>query len=187
MLLIGFMLGGTAKDFMTRSAPLLIREAFTMATLFLAFRCEDNIDKALGSFFTGFLVTAAIGHAGFFPIFGPVGQNGGMLDFLCSGGLPAVIVSFVISGFCIHYSFVLAGHGDHQYDDRPVSGLAAGVLSGRKSFVNDQGILETQHLDLALRRVAYHVDRAVPALPRRNTPNSNRAADRCHLLFLASR
>jgi peptidoglycan/LPS O-acetylase OafA/YrhL len=54
----------------------------------------------------------AIGHAGVFPIFGPLGQNGGMLDLLARGirtlvfGPPAVIAFFVISGFCIHYPFV---------------------------------------------------------------------------------
>jgi peptidoglycan/LPS O-acetylase OafA/YrhL len=53
----------------------------------------------------------AIGHAGVFPLFGAVGQNDGLLDFLARGlrtlvwGPPAVIVFFVISGFCIHYPF----------------------------------------------------------------------------------
>ena len=60
MLVIGGMIGGVAKYFMTRSAPLLIREAFTTATLFLAFRFEENIDKALGGFITGFLVMALV-------------------------------------------------------------------------------------------------------------------------------
>jgi peptidoglycan/LPS O-acetylase OafA/YrhL len=54
----------------------------------------------------------AIGHAGAFPLFGPVGQHGGVLDLLARGvrtlvwGPPAVIVFFVISGFCVHYPFV---------------------------------------------------------------------------------
>ena len=60
MLVIGGMIGGGAKYFMTRSAPLLIREAFTTATLFLAFRFEENIDKALGGFITGFLAMALV-------------------------------------------------------------------------------------------------------------------------------
>jgi peptidoglycan/LPS O-acetylase OafA/YrhL len=54
----------------------------------------------------------AIGHAGAFPLFGPVGQHDGMLDLPARGvrtlvwGPPAVIVFFLISGFCIHYPFV---------------------------------------------------------------------------------
>jgi len=60
MLVIGGMIGGVAKYFMTRPAPLLIREAFTAATLFLVFRFEENIDKALGGFITGFLVMALV-------------------------------------------------------------------------------------------------------------------------------
>jgi peptidoglycan/LPS O-acetylase OafA/YrhL len=57
----------------------------------------------------------AIGHAGVFPLFGAVGQNDGVLDFLARGfrtlvwGPPAVIVFFVISGFCIHYPFAESG------------------------------------------------------------------------------
>jgi peptidoglycan/LPS O-acetylase OafA/YrhL len=53
----------------------------------------------------------AIGHAGVFPLFGPVGQQNAYLDFLAKGfrtivfGPPAVIAFFVISGFCIHYPF----------------------------------------------------------------------------------
>jgi hypothetical protein len=58
ILSIGVMLGWAGKYFMTRSAPLLIREAFTTATLFLAFRFEENIDKALGGFITGCLAMA---------------------------------------------------------------------------------------------------------------------------------
>ena len=60
VLVIGGIFGVGARYFMTRSAPLLIREAFTTATLFLAFRFEENIDKALGSFITGFLVMALV-------------------------------------------------------------------------------------------------------------------------------
>jgi peptidoglycan/LPS O-acetylase OafA/YrhL len=54
----------------------------------------------------------AIGHAGTFPLFGPVGQYDGVVDSLARGvrtgvwGPPAVIVFFVISGLCIHYPFV---------------------------------------------------------------------------------
>jgi hypothetical protein len=55
ILLIGIMTGGAAKYFMTRSAPLLIREAFATATLFLFFALESNIDKSLGGFVTGCL------------------------------------------------------------------------------------------------------------------------------------
>jgi hypothetical protein len=39
---------------------LLIREAFTTATLFLAFPFEENIDKALGGFITGCLAMALV-------------------------------------------------------------------------------------------------------------------------------
>jgi hypothetical protein len=58
ILSIGIIIGGVAKYFMTRSSPLLIREAFTTATIFLAFAFAENIDKALGGFITGFLVMA---------------------------------------------------------------------------------------------------------------------------------
>ena len=50
VLLIGFMIGSAAKYFMSRPAPLLIREAFSTATLFLAFPFAANIDKAFGGF-----------------------------------------------------------------------------------------------------------------------------------------
>jgi peptidoglycan/LPS O-acetylase OafA/YrhL len=56
----------------------------------------------------------AIGHAGVFPLFGPVGQHDGALDLLARSvrtlvwGPPAVIAFFVISGFCIHFPFVNA-------------------------------------------------------------------------------
>jgi hypothetical protein len=50
ILLIGFMIGVAAQYFMTRSAPLLIREAFTTAALFHSFQFESNIDKSLGGF-----------------------------------------------------------------------------------------------------------------------------------------
>jgi hypothetical protein len=50
VLIIGVMIGAAAKYFMTRPAPLLIREAFTTATLFLAFPFGENIDKTLGGF-----------------------------------------------------------------------------------------------------------------------------------------
>jgi hypothetical protein len=60
MLVIGVMLGVSAKYFMTRSAPLIVREAFTTAALFLGFPYEENIDKALGGFITGFLVMAVM-------------------------------------------------------------------------------------------------------------------------------
>jgi hypothetical protein len=58
MLVIGVMLGGSAKYFMTRSAPLIVREAFTTAVLFSTFSYAENIDKALGGFIIGFLVMA---------------------------------------------------------------------------------------------------------------------------------
>jgi hypothetical protein len=60
MLGIGVMLGVSAKYFMTRSVPLIIREAFTTAVLFLAFSFEENIDKTSGGFITGFLAMAVV-------------------------------------------------------------------------------------------------------------------------------
>src|SRR5205807_5596222 len=53
----------------------------------------------------------AIGHAVIFPLFGAVGQNEGAVDLMARAfrslvwGPPAVIVFFVISGFCIHYPY----------------------------------------------------------------------------------
>jgi hypothetical protein len=60
MLVLGVMLGVSAKYFMTRSVPLIVREAFTTAALFLSFSYASNIDKALGGFITGFLVMAVV-------------------------------------------------------------------------------------------------------------------------------
>jgi hypothetical protein len=60
ILSIGLMIGGAAKYFMTRAAPLQIREAFTTATLFRVFAYEANIDKALGGFILSFLVMALV-------------------------------------------------------------------------------------------------------------------------------
>jgi hypothetical protein len=53
ILLVGAMLGGTARYFMTRNAPLIIRQAFTTVSIFSAFAYEMNIDKALGGFLVG--------------------------------------------------------------------------------------------------------------------------------------
>jgi hypothetical protein len=58
LLMLGAMLGGAAQYFMTRRAPLCIREGFATASLFLSFSFAANIDKALGGFITGFLVMA---------------------------------------------------------------------------------------------------------------------------------
>ena len=41
---------------MGRAAPLVIREAFCTATLFMSFKFETNIDKALGGFIISCLV-----------------------------------------------------------------------------------------------------------------------------------
>jgi hypothetical protein len=60
LFLLGTMIGGTAQYFMTRPAPLIIREAFTTAGLFLAFPFEANIDKTLGSYITGCVVMALV-------------------------------------------------------------------------------------------------------------------------------
>jgi hypothetical protein len=53
VLLIGSMLGAAAAYFMSRNAPLIVRQGFTTISTFSAFAYEANIDKALG----GFLVT----------------------------------------------------------------------------------------------------------------------------------
>ncbi len=58
LFLLGVMTGGAAQYFMTRPVPLLIREAFTTATLFLSFPFAANIDKSLGGFITGCLAMA---------------------------------------------------------------------------------------------------------------------------------
>jgi hypothetical protein len=55
---IGFLLGLAAEYFMTRVAPLDLRQAFMVATLFNCFAFETDIDKSLGGFVTGFLVMA---------------------------------------------------------------------------------------------------------------------------------
>jgi hypothetical protein len=60
ILSIGVMIGLVAKYFMTRSAPLLIREAFTTAVVFRAFMFETDIDKALGGFITDYLAMALV-------------------------------------------------------------------------------------------------------------------------------
>lgn len=57
---IGVMIGWVAKYFMTRSAPLFIREAFTTAVIFATFQVEFDIDKALGGFITGCLAMALV-------------------------------------------------------------------------------------------------------------------------------
>jgi hypothetical protein len=54
--LIGLMTGAAAKYFMTRSAPLMIQEAFATAALFLSFQFAANVDKAFGGFVISCLV-----------------------------------------------------------------------------------------------------------------------------------
>ena len=53
--LIGLLSGAVANYFMTRSAPLMIREAFATAALFQSFQFAADIDKALGGFVVGCL------------------------------------------------------------------------------------------------------------------------------------
>jgi hypothetical protein len=60
LFVLGMMLGGAAQYFMTRSAPLPIRSAFTTASLALSFSFAANIDKALGGFITGVVVMALV-------------------------------------------------------------------------------------------------------------------------------
>lgn len=57
---IGLLLGLTAVFYMTRPAPLVIRESFMCANLFLTFNFGQNIDKALGVFFIGVLVLSLL-------------------------------------------------------------------------------------------------------------------------------
>jgi hypothetical protein len=60
MLAIGFMLGLATEYYMTRPAPLLVRQAFATATSFHVFFFEVDIDKGLGAFITGWLAMALI-------------------------------------------------------------------------------------------------------------------------------
>jgi hypothetical protein len=58
LFLLGTMMGAAAQYFMTRSAPLPIRQAFTTVILFNSFAFAANIDKALGVFITGWIAMA---------------------------------------------------------------------------------------------------------------------------------
>jgi hypothetical protein len=60
ILAIGLMLGLATEYFMTRPAPLLIRQAFATATVFSAFAFAADIDKALGGLITGWLAMALV-------------------------------------------------------------------------------------------------------------------------------
>jgi hypothetical protein len=60
MLAIGFTLGMATEYFMTRPAPLIIRQAFATATVFSAFAFAADIDKALGGLITGWLAMALV-------------------------------------------------------------------------------------------------------------------------------
>jgi hypothetical protein len=55
MLMIGMLHGIAVKYFMTRRAPILVREALAVAAFFLSFSIATNIDKALGGFLTNWL------------------------------------------------------------------------------------------------------------------------------------
>jgi hypothetical protein len=56
--LLGMLMGASAHYFMTRPAPLVIRQAVTTASLFSAFAYEANIDKALGGYLVGTVALA---------------------------------------------------------------------------------------------------------------------------------
>jgi hypothetical protein len=56
--IIGALLALAAEYFMTRSAPLHICQAFSVAVLFNCFSFAADIDKSLGGFVTGFLAMA---------------------------------------------------------------------------------------------------------------------------------
>jgi hypothetical protein len=58
ILLIGMMIGAQARYFMTRNAPLIIRQAFCTGCLFAVFGYWMNIDKALGGSVVGFIAMA---------------------------------------------------------------------------------------------------------------------------------
>jgi hypothetical protein len=58
LLVLGALIGLAAQYFMTRSAPLPIRTAFTTAILFNSFTFGTNIDKALGVFITAWIAMA---------------------------------------------------------------------------------------------------------------------------------
>lgn len=60
VLLIGMTVGAAGRYFMTRSAPYLIRQAFTATALFNFFQFGTNFNKALGTFLIGFVVFALI-------------------------------------------------------------------------------------------------------------------------------
>ncbi len=60
VMLIGVTLGLAARYFMTRNAPLLIRQAFAAGGLFLFFQFGTNFNKALGSFLVGFIMLALV-------------------------------------------------------------------------------------------------------------------------------
>jgi hypothetical protein len=55
ILLIGLMIGVQARYFMTRNAPLIVRQAFCTGCLFSSFGYQMNIDKALGGCLVGFI------------------------------------------------------------------------------------------------------------------------------------
>jgi len=60
VLLIGMIVGGAGRYFMTRAAPYMIRQAFTTASLFNFFQFGTNFNKALGTFLVGAVVFAII-------------------------------------------------------------------------------------------------------------------------------
>lgn len=63
--LVGLLLGLCARYFMTRRVPLLVRHAFTTATIFISFKFETDIDKSLGAFITGWLAMALLLRFGY--------------------------------------------------------------------------------------------------------------------------
>ena len=65
ILMLGLLTGAAAKYFMTRTAPILVREAFATATCFLAFPMAQNIDKNLGGFLTAWIVMALMLRYGY--------------------------------------------------------------------------------------------------------------------------
>ncbi|MBI1203295.1 MAG: hypothetical protein GC182_12355 [Rhodopseudomonas sp.] len=57
---VGLAVGAAGRYFMTRDAPYVIRQAFTVAVLFDAFQFGINFNKSLGTFLMSWLVLALV-------------------------------------------------------------------------------------------------------------------------------
>ena len=61
---LGTIVGAMYTYFLTRPAPAFLCKAFGVGCLFVSFRFETDIDKALGGLFIGFLISAITLHFG---------------------------------------------------------------------------------------------------------------------------